>query len=231
MTGIYDGFSVCDYLKSLNDVFSYERICQWDADTKTQYRKLLDRFKEVHEAESDASNAEKGRILEDLASYLIEHTGNLFKITRNLKTTTNEIDIRIELTPAGKILCAQKIICENYNDFICECKNYSNKVGVTYVGKFCSLLLSTSCKLGIFFSYHGVSGEDWKDASGLIKKLYLSRERSEDRVCIIDFNINDFDKICDGSNLLQIIEDKMKALQYDVDYMQYVQSHELEGKL
>ena len=35
--------------------------------------------------------------------------------------------------------------------FLGECKNYDKAVSVTYIGKFCSLLLTTNIKIGIYF--------------------------------------------------------------------------------
>ena len=81
------------------------------------------------------------------------------------------------------------------------------------------------------FSYHGVSGKAWEDATGLIRKFYLSKENEEDRFCIIDFNINDFISIQKGNNILQIIEDKILTLQNDTSYINLLSSHELEKQI
>ena len=57
----------------------------------------------------------------------------------------------MKLTAAGKALQSNGILSAYYTNFIGECKNYNKKVGVTYVGKFCSLMLTTGCTLGILF--------------------------------------------------------------------------------
>ena len=108
-----------------------------------------------------------------------------------MSTNTNEIDIVCELTPKGQILFSHNLLPIRQNVFLGECKNYNRTVGVTYVGKFACLMLTTAYKLGILFSYHGVTGKKWGDAQGLIRKFYLSRENIEDRYVIIDFTIDD----------------------------------------
>ena len=50
----------------------------------------------------------------------------------------------------------------------------------------------------------------------------------EDRYCIIDFSINEFEAILNGKNLLQIIEEQLKSLQYDTDYSHYLAKHPAE---
>ena len=102
---------------------------------------------------------------------------------------------------------------------------------MTYVGKICSLLTTTQNKICVLFSYNGVTGNDWNDASGLIKKFYLSKENSEERFCIIDFNINDFEDIAKGNNFLQIIENKIEALRNDTNYLNLMSPHELEARI
>jgi len=93
-------------------------------------------------------------------------------------------------------------------EFFGECKNYGRAISVTYIDKFCSLLLATSMETGVLFSYHGVSGEDWEVGSGLIKKICFQREHDKERVSIIDFKYENFESILNGHNFLEIIETK-----------------------
>lgn len=170
----------------------------------------------------------KGESLEALASYLVEISGSLFTVERNLRTTTNEIDQIFILNPKGKALVSAGILDKKFEKFLGECKNYNKAIDVTYVGKFCSLLLTNQIKLGIMFSYYGVSGSGWKDASGLIKKFYLHKERLEDRYCIIDFSKKDFEAVDAGKNFLEIVTNKLQALQFDTDYKKFLSSHPAE---
>lgn len=122
----------------------------------------------------------------------------------------------------GKTLVCNNIIDDRYECFLGECKNYDKKVSVTYVGKFCSLMLTNQIKLGIMFSYHGISGKNWNAGQGLIKKFYLHKENLKERYCIIDFNKEDFKSILNGDNFLNIVEKKMECLQFDTDYTRYL---------
>ncbi|HAR5604689.1 TPA: hypothetical protein ACOE5A_002703, partial [Staphylococcus aureus] len=80
------------------------------------------------------STKEKGDRLERILINILSNSG-LFNVTSNKRTSTNEIDIRVEKT-------TQLVLVENHYSFdvenviYFECKNYSRKLGVTYIGKF-----------------------------------------------------------------------------------------------
>lgn len=227
-----DIIKALDVLSQISDKYRYEKICEMSSSQRDKYKQLLDNFKLVHERKQLMSTSNwkkvKGDALEELVSHLLAVSGNLFLVERNLRTTTNEIDQLVMLTPNGKILLGGHLINSKLNCFLCECKNYDEKVGVTYVGKFCSLMLTNGVKLGILFSYHGVSGKQWSNGAGLIKKFYLHKEKIEDRYCIIDFSINEFESILKGKNLLQIIDEQLISLQLDTDYTRYLTKHPAE---
>lgn len=207
---------------------SYEKICKFSEEQKVEYNKLLEELKRTNSSNSSAE--EKGKALEKIATFIL-HSGNIFQVYNNITTSTNELDQLVRANNYGKILYSNDIIDKRLKNFIGECKNYHKKVSVTYVGKVCGLLQNTQNKICILFSYHGITGKGWNDACGLIKKFYLSKEKGEERFCIIDFNIKDFEKIQQGSNLLQIIEDKILALQIDTDYTNLVKKHESTEKI
>lgn len=221
-------------LENISDELRYERICQLNDLQKKTYAQLLDDFKKLHsvKGQSDTVSANlqnlKGEALEKLVSYLLTISGNIFYVDRNLRTSTNEIDQLVSLTPKGKILLSYHLVNSKLECFLGECKNYDKSVSVTYIGKFCSLLLTNNVKIGILFSYHGVSGTGWSNGSGLIKKFYLHKEKLEDKYCIIDFSIKDFESILEGKNMLQIIEEQLKSLQFDTDYSRYLSKHPAE---
>lgn len=89
-------------------------------------------------------------------------------------------------------------------------------------------MLTNNAKLGILFSYHGVSGSNWCYGSGLIKKFYLHKENPNERFCIINFSIKEFNSILSGKNLLQIIEEQLRSLQFDTDYSHHLSKHPAE---
>lgn len=212
---------VLTLIKSIEAKCSSSKICEFsDMQIKT-YRELLNNVIKLNGTKSQknvALTAAKGKSLEDLVNFLITTSGGIFSVEANIRTGTNEIDQIIKLTTTGDILLSCNLIDSKLSRFISECKNYGVAIGVPQVGKFCSVLETTSIRLGILFSYKGVSGKKWENASGLIKKFYLCREKLEDRFCIIDFNKNNFQEILDGGNLLEIISRKLDSLQFDTDY-------------
>lgn len=159
---------------------------------------------------------------------MLKISGDLFEVKQNLRTTTNEIDQVFVPTQKAKVLIASGIIDKHYELFLGECKNYNKSVDVTYVGKFCSLLLTNQIKFGLLFSYYGISGSGWSNASGLVKKFYLHKEKDEDRYCIIEFSKDDFISIDNGENFLQIVEDKLMSLRLDTDFREYLSKHPAE---
>ncbi len=66
------------------------------------------------------------------------------------------------------------------------------------------MLLTTNIKIGILFSYYGTSGTGWSNGAGLIKKFYLHREKLEDKYCIIDFSIKEFEAILNGKTYYRL---------------------------
>lgn len=221
-------------LNSISDKLRYEKICQLDESQKITYKKFLEKFKQLHNTSAKFADTPKnlhnlkGTALEDLVSYLLTISGGIFHVDRNLRTSTNEIDQIVSLSPKGKILLGHHLINDKLENFLGECKNYDKSISVTYVGKFCSLLLTNHIKIGILFSYYGSSGNGWNNGAGLIKKFYLHKEKLEDRYCIIDFSIKEFDAILSGENLLQIIDKQLKSLQFDTDYSRYLSKHPAE---
>jgi hypothetical protein len=214
--------------KSCDEEYSYKKICEYTTEQKIKYSELLSELKKTNS--SKCSTQEKGKALEDIATFVL-YTGGMFDVYQNIRTSTNELDQLVKANCKGKILCASGIIDNRFKNFIGECKNYKDKVSVTYVGKVCSLLSTTQNKMCILFSYNGITGSSWEEASGLARKFYLSKENVDDRFCIIDFNINDFEDIDKGNNFLQIIEEKIIALQNDTDYLKLSSTHELSEKI
>lgn len=223
-----------EILDQLSEQYRNEMICKMAEADIEKYRELLDHVKFLERVKKGTPGcpenlkAEKGRALEELVGFLLRISGNLFLIDRNIRTATNELDQFVSLTPKGKILLSRGVLNSKLSLFIGECKNYSNKVDVTYVGKFCSLLLTNQMKLGILFSYYGITGTKWTFASGLIKKFYLHKEKDEDRYCIVDFCLADFESILAGNNFLQIINDRLVSLRLDTDYSTFISKHPAE---
>lgn len=229
-----DVLNALELLQKVNTDLSYDMICKTSDEQKVEYHKKLETFLKYNSMKAKDANVPrnlnglKGKSLEELATYLLKISGDLFEVKQNLRTTTNEIDQVFIPTQKAKVLIANGIIDKHYELFLGECKNYNKSVDVTYVGKFCSLLLTNQIKFGLLFSYRGISGSGWSNASGLVKKFYLHKEKDEDRYCIIAFSKDDFIAIDNGENFLQIVEDKLLSLRLDTDFREYLSKHPAE---
>lgn len=224
-------------LNRLDGAGRLSEIGRFSDESRTLFQELYDEFNYTgsQSAKRELSSSElkrrKGQALENLASFLLEHSGGLFRIRRNIRTNSNEIDQFCEIANKGKFLLAHGYIDDRFGSFIGECKNYNVKVSVTYVGKFCSLLLTTTNRLGIIFSREGITGTGWRDGSGLVKKFYLSKENVRERFIIIDINKTDFEVISQGGSFLEILHDKMVSLRLDADYQSLISRHPVEEVL
>ncbi len=164
-----DVVKAIEILSQINSQYRYEKICEMSPQKKQEYSNLLKQFEDTNQ-NKNASKAAKGKSLENIVTFLLENAGNLFHVDRNLRTSTNEIDQFLTLNPNGKLLCQHGLINRKLEYFLSECKNYHTRIGVTYVGKFCSLLMTTQTLLGVLFSYHGITGSGISKILGKLKK-------------------------------------------------------------
>lgn len=205
----------------------YQEITRLDEKEKQEYDQLLERLKSIHEESSTADTAEKGKALEELVGFLLKSTA-IFDVHQNLRNSTNEIDQLLVLNSKGRFFEKDGLVNLPGNHFLSECKNYQGKIGVTWIGKLYSLMESTSTQIGLLFSYHGITGVGWRDASGLIKKLNLRREDIEKRISILEFNIVDFTAIQEGKNILELLDAKISALKFDTNLSRFIDKHPAE---
>ena len=162
-----------DLMKQYRDLYSPQELCRLSGEQRKHYSDLLAHVKNVNS--SKCSDRIKGAALEELVAYLLQISGGIFKVLKNVRTSTNEIDQLVTLNENGRPFLGLQLISSRLGNFIGECKNYSGAVDVTYVGKFYSLLLTTGINTGILFTYHGVTGTGWTNGNGLIRKAYLQR--------------------------------------------------------
>lgn len=145
--------------------------------------------------------------------------GDVFCVRKNCRTSTNEVDILVDWSEKSRLFGLNSAYPCFGDLVLCECKNYNKSVGVTYIGKFASLLSVTKAKIGIMVSWEGITGKKWEYGCGLIKKLALAEKRE-----IIVIDKNDLREIRNGnSNLLNIVHKKHLALITDIDYQKYIQ--------
>ncbi len=222
------GFNADEYFKSIeNKKRAFQFLTKMTSDDLEDYKRLLSNFEELNKKtktqkaaqENGSSSYDKGKSLEELVTFLLEKTG-LFEVHTNIRTHTNEIDQLLELSFQGQHFLEHLPFKDPY--YLSECKNYNKKIDVTWVGKFYSLLNTSRTRYGIIFSYHGLTGENWGYATGLTKKIFLLKEKVEERFFILDFNITDFKKIAEGVTFLQLLESKIKSLIFDTDFEQFL---------
>lgn len=194
----------------------------------------FDKLFELLKSKSDKSvelfgtTKNKGNALEELAQTIFLNGDNpLLAIARNCRTSTNEIDLLMDWSDFARNSRCCSIYEELSDGFICECKYYNKKVSVTYIGKFYSLLKTANIKIGLFFSWEGITGSScWRDAKGLIKKIAL-----KDDIYILDFDSNDYEKIYKKEeSIFNIIHNKYICLKDDIDYYSYIAVHENQEK-
>ncbi|WP_458412744.1 acetylglutamate semialdehyde dehydrogenase [Schinkia sp. CFF1] len=204
----------------------FQIITSLSTKEKVEYEDLLKELKSLHRKNSQANTAEKGEILEKVVTFLFEKS-SVFEVLERIHTSTNEIDQLITLNSRGREFKLKGYIDLKDDIILSECKNYEEKVGVTWVGKFASLLGTSNVKLGLLFSYHGLTGKGWNDAVGLTKKVYLSKPKDE-KIFILDFNKYDFESIKNGRNLLSLIKAKTLAIQLDTKFDHFITKHPAE---
>lgn len=199
----------------------FKELIKWDENDNLVYDNLLRRLKYSHYSTAK----EKGDRLEELVAFIIKKTF-FFDIARNVQTGTNEIDEVIVLSDKGKQVLEQQKISRSIlgiesDLFLGECKNYSKKLDVTYVGKFYSLLVSTDINFGIIFTIYGLTGKEneFHDAYGLVKVLRLIEKYKNNReLNILVFTISDYEKIGKGYSFFEIVKSKIIALKTSTNY-------------
>lgn len=215
---------VCDeeQLEELYDTFLYlnkkdpsmlKRIAFKKGNYKTpEITDLYNKIVEMHDHPDiykDAKAKTRGDLFEELTKQITIKT-NLFDLFDNITNDTNEYDIVIKLSDVAKTTL-QGIIPDLFNQpIICECKNYQQPVNVTWIGKLYMLLAMSQIKVGIIFSYEGITGEkekNWRDAWGLIRKIYL-----KDQIAIIDISKIEIKRIINGEHFCDIVEEKYLEL-------------------
>lgn len=177
------------------------------------------------EASEKNQNINKGKILERIADELFIST-KMYNNKVNIRDSSNEIDVLVDLNNLGQI--ESEIlpdIMKSNKQIIIECKNYNKKIGVTWIGKFHSLLRNRNKKFGIIFSYYSLAGKgNWDSARGLIKKIYL-----KDNIAIINICKDDIKEIVEKKKcIVNIIEQKYNELVYQTDIEEYISKHPAE---
>lgn len=217
-----EGLSISDLLE--HQIVKDRSFLDMTKETKIKFISCLDQLTGAFPCTKS-----KGDLLEDLACCLMYSGPNLLSVYRNCRTSTNEIDLLLRMTPKGNsILPKQYGFLDAQDCLLCECKNYAEKLGVTYIGKFYSLLKLSGCKIGILFTVKGLTGRGkWLDGVGLVKKIAL-----RDSIYILTFSTSDYLAIKTGhKNYWDLLEEKYMSLLHDIEISQFVEHHEAEAHL
>lgn len=239
----YEGraISTSDFLKLIikDSIKTFNELTAWKENDYLEFKKLLKELKDAN-GTNNIKSTEKGDKLEILVRFIIRKT-YFFKVYGNVTTGTNEIDQVVTLSEEGKQALKQFKISRElipiYSDlFLCECKNYKNSLGVTWIGKFYGLLNSCDCNFGIVFSAKGLTGkeDEWRNSFGLIRVFnMIEKYRHNRKFNIIEFNIIDYEKIASGINFFNLVEAKINAMTIATAYEQLLcdNKHEAEGKI
>ena len=198
-------------------------------DDLIEFKQLINIMNQANSSK-EITTKEKGDTLENAVSFLLDRIG-LFTVYKNVKTSTHEIDQIFELNEKGVLFSSKNFIPIPLMGFLGECKNYNKKIPATWIGKFFSLLVNSNNKFGILFSFHKLTGNNWNDATGLTKKIYMLKENPKDKIIIVNFAYPDFKRIENGDNFFDIINEKINTLKYDTDISKYISSHPAENQI
>ena len=191
-----------------------------------------EKFSEMcKQIESYKNAKDKGNKLENLVYFIIDNTP-IFEGYQNIRTSTNEVDIIVRLSDIGRMMLSNNLIDLKANEIIIECKNYDKrKIDVTWVGKFCSLLLQSPARVGILISHKGFKGNKWDSAKGLAKKFYYYKEKYKEKQYVLDMTLSEIKKSVQENNFVELILSKIIAMENDTKYEHFLSKHPAEDNL
>ncbi|MGH1806290.1 hypothetical protein [Enterococcus gallinarum] len=214
--------SVKSYLEEMNKQGYKEKLLK---DYYFEPDDLVEIQKQITDIENDnfSNPSEKGRALENLARSLFCFK-NLFNVQTNIFTSTNEVDLL--LIPNPGTLNIMEVFFRDICGFnlIGECKNYNDKIGVTWIGKVHSLLKVHNYNMCVLFSRHGFTGKKWEDGKGLARKVAL-----KENIFILDITFNDLNKL-EKKTIFDLITEKYNDIYHDIDYSAFLTTHPSERK-
>ena len=232
-----ENFAIKQYLQEIiqDSMSIFHELTAWTDADKKEYALLLKELKKPFNRQTETTKV-KGDRLENLVAFIIKKS-YFFEIYRNVYTGTNEIDEVIVLSDVGKQALhtynISKELLEIDSDIVLgECKNYESTLGVAYVGKFYSLLVSTDVFFGIIFTQKGLTGNEneYHDSHGLIKVLRIIEKYQNNRnLTILTFTLDDYEKIGNGVSFYELIKSKKLALRLASDYDNFIKEYHHEG--
>lgn len=190
--------------------------------TASEAESIKKKIEILKQANKSNSTLDKGSTFEELIKEIFM-LKNIYEIKKNIRTSTNEIDLLIMPTSHSNMITKNLYPQIPLTSIILECKNYKQNLGVTWVGKFASLLSHSSLEIGFLVSLKPLAGRGkWDSAKGLVKKVSL-----RENIRILHFTLDDFLNL-EGDNLLEIIMRKINSLDLDIDYPKF-EEHDLKN--
>lgn len=238
MNVMTDNYNLKDYMKNVikEDLDKFRTLTEWTENEKEEFKQLLCDLKKPFDKRFETTK-DKGDRLENLVSFIIEKS-YFYKVYRNVHTETNEIDEVFVFTDDGKQAISKfelnrELIPIDTDIFLGECKNYKDSLGVTYVGKFYSLLTATSNSFGIIFTQNGLTGNSsgYKDAYGLTKIIrMIEKNKNQKDFYIITFTLEDYEELLKGCTFFDLVDAKKKELQLASDYHTFLSDNKHDNE-
>ena len=224
-----ENYTLKEYYKNIvsDALDKYKAFIEWDDSDKIEFKQLLDDMNKPFDASAETTK-EKGDRLEKLVDFIISKT-YFFEVFRNVHTETNEIDEVIRLSDQGKqaihsLDLNRDLIPIKSDLFLGECKNYKSALGVTYVGKFYSLLTVSGISFGILFTTKGLTGnsEGYEDAYGLTKILRIMETARGKDFYILTFTMEDYQEMLEGTTFFDLVQAKKMEMQLASKYSRFL---------
>ena len=161
------------------------------------------------------SAAEKGRALEDVATYLTLLIPGWIP-RRNVKTVYNEFESDIIVS---NLIQSGNLDAEIFGrSFLIECKNWSKPVGVPEVGYFLYRMRLTHTTFGILFAKNGVTGgkdndEDQDKVRNAADSLIQRAFNEDGNICIV-ITESDLEELNEGKSYWAMIVEKARTVQF-----------------
>lgn len=231
------GLDLRSYLDQIvqEPIDKFKGFITWTNKDREDFRILLNELKKPFDRDKETTK-EKGDRLEKLVEFIIQKT-YFFEIYKNVHTETNEIDEVITLSDRGRQAIrsfglSRDLIPIKQDLFLGECKNYKSNLGVTYVGKFYSLLSVTGISFGIVFTQKGLTGdsEGYKDAYGLTKVLRMVESSKGKDFFIITFTMKDYERMLEGTTFFDLVKAKKMEMQLASDYTTFLAEYKHEAE-
>lgn len=122
---------------------------------------------------NDISSQRNGFALEDIAASLFNSMEYIRVVQRNVRTSTGEVDILLQVTTTPNDLAL------DVGSFVVvECKNRTGKVSARQVAYFVSQMNDLDARIGILICRSGITGNtSLRDARGQITKTRYQHRR------------------------------------------------------